>query len=86
MTMIITLFMVTGCASSDPRLANRAEEITGIFESASDATHARFDEDGSFRLGPSLMLVTNEPLILKPKARAEYLEKHGVDWRAEYVT
>jgi len=64
--MIITLFLVTGCASSGPRLASNAEDIIGTFTSTGGATHARFDEDGTFRLGPSLMLVTNEPPIIPP--------------------
>ena len=62
----ISLFLMSGCTSSDPILATSADDIIGIFASTGGATYARFDEDGTFRLGPSLMLVTNEPPITPP--------------------
>ena len=56
-TFFVGLFLIAGCASSKPELANSTGDITGTFASTGGATYARFDENGTYSFAPSLMLV-----------------------------
>lgn len=56
------LILLTSCADPQRNYLTSTEEIIGVYSSTGGATYARFSEDGTVRFGPSLMLVTHEPL------------------------
>ena len=56
------LFLLAGCDSPQRNFITTPEDIIGVYASTGGATYARFSEDGTVRFGPSLMLVTHEPL------------------------
>lgn len=65
-TMFLALFLMVGCASEGAGMAGSTKDVDGLFERSRGHGFMSFDGNGTFRLGPSRMLVTIEPPIAPP--------------------